>query len=83
MFIHEAVKEAIEKDLYIRRKRWPAWIMKPTNTSDCVMCVFENKMVRCWNPQANDLAADDWEVVDIKDPVISFDLIRDKRASTE
>jgi hypothetical protein len=57
--------------------------MKPTNTSDCVMCVFESKMVRCWNPQANDLAADDWEVADINDPVIALDLIRTKRASTE
>ena len=83
MFIHEAVKEAMEKDRCIRRKRWPAWIMKPTNTSDCVMCVFENKVVRCWNPQANDLAADDWEVVDINDTTITYGLIMEKRVSTE
>jgi len=83
MFIHEAVNEAMEKDLYIRRKRWPTCIMKPTNTSDCVMGVFKNKMVRCWNPQANDLTADDWEVVDINDTTITYGLVMEKRESIE
>lgn len=61
MFIHEAVKEAMEKKTNISRKRWNGsdWglvLMEP------IGCYARNKEPRCWNPTPKDLIADDWEV---------------------
>lgn len=65
MFIHEAVKEAMEKGKLIYRRPYPFWKMEPTNTSDCIMTHAEDKApCRCWNPQADDLMADDWEITE-------------------
>ena len=71
MYIHEAVKKASESELYISRRSawWGAIIkIKPTNTSDC--CIVQMEMdgeeydpIRGWQPKAEDLMADDWEVV--------------------
>lgn len=63
MFIHEAVKEAIEKKSNIARKRWEGsgWglmLMEP------IGCYDNAKKPVCWNPTPEDLVADDWEVLE-------------------
>ena len=68
MFIHEAVKEAMEKKCYIKRNA--AWYSKevkflPTNTPECIIVYSEtNPPRRRWQPNAEDLIADDWELAD-------------------
>lgn len=68
MNIAEATKEALEKGLGITRASWrfnnEVICLIPTNTTLC--CVMygvclEAKSPR-WNPSADDLIADDWEV---------------------
>lgn len=74
MYIHEAVRMAMEKDALITRSsakaeestRYAA--IKPTNTYDaCVLVVIADgkpkEACRCWNPTADDLEADDWTVL--------------------
>lgn len=58
MFIHEAVREAMEKKANISRKRWNGFdwgliLMEP------IGCYARNKKPRCWNPTPEDLIADD------------------------
>lgn len=73
MYIHEAVKEAMENGKMIYRvstmqtngARHGA--IKPTNTYDeCILIVMEDgepkRSCRAWNPTADDLMADDWEI---------------------
>lgn len=65
MFIQEAVKKATEKGKLIYRTPYPFWKMEPTNSSDCVVIHADGKEPgRCWNPQADDLMANDWEVTE-------------------
>jgi len=71
MYIHEAVKQALEDKKYITRSNawWGRHIkIKPTNTPDCCMCFSidekEKSPTRGWQPQAEDLMANDWTVVD-------------------
>ena len=73
--ICEAVKVAMEKGGYIARPYDTGWndgaitIIAPTNTRDC--CWGAIKMPdgeirpahKRWNPTAEDLMAEDWEVV--------------------
>lgn len=77
MFIHEAVKEAMEKGKCIVRKEvwefdgknsYPIRI-KPSNTyGNCFLySEYEdgsNRRCQNWNPSADDLMAGDWIVVD-------------------
>lgn len=67
MNIQDAVKEAIRKDGYIRRKSIQSnTLIKPTNSYDCCILIVkgkENRQSRYWNPTANDLMDDDWEVI--------------------
>lgn len=71
MGIQEAVKHAVEKNGYIRRKdlnnmgMWSDTLIRPTNSYDCciILSKKENRQSRCWNPTADDLIADDWEVI--------------------
>lgn len=72
MNIQEAVKTAMEKDGCIRRKKINSGMIcsntmiKPTNSYDCCILVIkgkENRQSRFWNPTADDLVADDWEVI--------------------
>lgn len=78
MFIHEAVRKALEEKRAIKRKLWDvfeddstdnATVILPTNSYAC--CIIKRFFVRSWrkpgelwNPTADDLIADDWEVVD-------------------
>ena len=75
MNIQEAAKKALESNGTIYResvkggdiKRYGA--IKPTNTYDtCLLVILSEgqveKSCRCWNPTADDLIADDWEVTD-------------------
>ena len=64
MFIHEAVKEAMNRGKLIHRKSSPFWMMNPTNAPCSIMTHSESKeLPRCSVPEADDLMADDWEVV--------------------
>lgn len=73
MKIHEAVKKALEEDALIIRTsaREPESdiyaAIKPTNSYDtCRLVVMiggkPESACRCWNPTADDLMADDWNV---------------------
>lgn len=73
MFIHEAVELSLKNGKHMRRKEW---VMKngwqefrilPTNSPDrCIpsLLVYGNEVSRSrnWNPSADDLIADDWEL---------------------
>lgn len=77
MNIQEAVKKAMEENAVIYRgvallgpDDRNAFI-RPTNSYDtCLLIVrSEGKIVgrsRCWNPTADDLMADDWNVMQLK-----------------
>ena len=85
MFIHEAVKKAMESNKCIAREEvwkfegensYPIRI-KPSNTYGNCFLNSENKdgsTRRCqnWNPTADDLMAGDWIVVDQSHPFISL-----------
>lgn len=63
MFIHEAVRKAIDTTYTVRRKQRRDTGVKfilNNQTGICVKC----KEPRLWNPTPNDLMADDWEVVE-------------------
>lgn len=73
MDIKEAVKKALRTDGVIYRKsvrpegEATYGVIKPTNSYDsCMMIVVSRGMpqrsCRAWNPTADDLMADDWEV---------------------
>lgn len=76
MFIHEAVKEAMEKGCYITRKSidddnsFRLTRIKPTNSyGHCIVYTFEKdgkEISHCknWNASAEDLVASDWALID-------------------
>lgn len=74
MYIHEAVKKAMEEDKLMIRlsavrpdsERYA--VIKPTNSYDaCMLCIMgggiAGRSCRCWNPTADDLTADDWTTI--------------------
>lgn len=71
MYIHQAVKKAVEQNGIIMRTTESGagvcYGVKPTNSHDaCLLILGENKkekIVRWWNPKADDLMANDWEVI--------------------
>ncbi len=78
MLISEAVKEALEAGLYITRRgnviasgRGRVGVLKPIHCRDiCEEMSFDceskkQKYRGYWKPTADDLMADDWEVVSI------------------
>ena len=71
MHINEAVSKAIEIDGYITEgvKDMKSRIfIKPTNRLDCcIVCVTPEYSKKRWNPRANDLISDSWEVVTEED----------------
>ncbi len=70
MYINEAVEKAMREGRRMMRKNGPYKNfvrIRPTNTIDA--CLFETtcakkRSIRGWEPDADDLMADDWEVVD-------------------
>lgn len=87
MKIGKAVKEAIAKDGVIRRKSKVNGfltirsVIKPTSSHNtCLLILIDNGKIKrgsaWWNPTADDLMADDWEVLPISELMenpISFD----------
>lgn len=68
MKIDEAVRRAIKENATIKRKSTGEsnTRIKPTNTYDCciIFTVGSNqRQSRYWNPTADDLIADDWQVI--------------------
>lgn len=73
MYIHEAVKRAVEEDMLIARKEFIgengdayAAIKVSNSYEACRLIVMDNNRIsrtcRCWNPSQDDLTADDWVV---------------------
>lgn len=69
MNIIEATRKALECDGYITRWYFgDMWVsaIKPTNTHNCCIlfsAVRTNSPARCWNPTADDILCNEWEVV--------------------
>ncbi len=68
MRIHEAVEKALKEKSPITRTslRDFGFGIFPTDSSDCCYLISKDEKqqpARCWNPTANDLLADDWELV--------------------
>lgn len=66
MNIYQATKEAMAKGMSITRN---AIIITPTNGPECCLIEMANGRCeklpgRCWNPKADDLMADDWELTE-------------------
>ena len=69
MSIAEAIRNAMEKHCMIRRQSWSEFFgsIKPTNDYSCccVACSRSEKPPRkYWNPLADDLLAEDWELTE-------------------
>ena len=74
MFIHEAILDRSVDKPYITRKSWffptvepvsaPVMVL-PTDTPDCcvIMSINAKNPRRGWQPQAEDLIADDWVAI--------------------
>lgn len=67
MLINEAIAMARVEQKAIRRKKWEGlgMLLLPTNSNSLRIVIFsehEKKGTRFWNPSAEDLVADDWEV---------------------
>jgi hypothetical protein len=63
--ISEAVEKALKEDKGITRKSLQKYGFEihPTNSGECCYVVTKNQQPsRCWNPTADDLMADDWEL---------------------
>lgn len=73
MYIHEAIKARTVDKPYIVRRTWNEEYQRyeldgvkilPTNTPDTCMIFtkFSRNPCRGWQPQAEDLLADDWDI---------------------
>lgn len=68
MYLHEAVKRAGKTGKYIVRKstynEHCGYKLMPTNTGDnCIVVPVKGLPTRGWQPNADDLAADDWMLI--------------------
>ena len=67
MNIIEATKKAVDENKAIYRKSFPRIKFVPTNSKDAAFILFsddnDRSAGRMWNPFANDILADDWEIV--------------------
>lgn len=76
MFINEAVEQSMKNGTLIYRKKYndaintKAYILPSNSYETCMVLVFREgkyeRGSRCWNPTADDLMADDWEIFDPK-----------------
>ena len=76
MYIHEAIAKAVKEEKYIERKKFENETayrklkIKPTNSSaHCMAYTFDQNEIEVhhcknWNPSAEDLMANDWELSD-------------------
>lgn len=70
MNIIEATKKALEEGKWITRRGedFCGCKVKPTNTRDCFLLAVidepERPPAKHWNPDAADILADDYEVID-------------------
>ena len=82
MFIHDAAKKAMEKNCYMKREKvwWSDFIkLMPTNTDDCIVIHHQSKPpCRGWEPNAEDLTADDWVLVGAEDGIKSVEPLAEK-----
>ncbi len=64
MFIHEAVKRAMEVNGCMYRPHLPHWLCKPTHLRRDISIItkLHPEPRHRWQPTAEDLMADDWEV---------------------
>ena len=74
MYIHEAVKQAIEKKCYFANKAnkidgaYDVYFEPTENSADCVIVHYlrgggkKEYDVLLWNPDASDLMSDQWEL---------------------
>lgn len=65
MLIHEAIKLGQETGKRIRRKSWPSILsIEPTDSPYklCIAYAVNKAPRRGWQPTAQDLIADDWEI---------------------
>lgn len=76
MNIQEAARLAVETGALIARPTWKGHVhMWPTGGPDCRICYGKGKAPGPrWQPQAEDLMADDWEV--------TFDVLDQEQART-
>ncbi len=72
MYIHEAIQSCTEEKPYIKRKKWGdlfgttrATRIIPTSSPDGMIVDSRaaKGLCRGWQPTAEDLTADDWEIV--------------------
>lgn len=69
MYIHQAIRATTPEESCIHRTAWddilfPGRELCIDPTDECVCCVcytVDGRIGPCWNPQASDLLADDWE----------------------
>lgn len=68
MYIHEAVSLAMAKGKFIRRTTeeiWDSITAEPTNDPEGIILHSKDRPPGPrWQPRAEDLMADDWELVD-------------------
>lgn len=69
MNIQEATKLALSKNQCMVRTgdNWISGIkIEPTNSKDCCYLIYQVDNVKgaMWNPSADDLMSDDWEICD-------------------
>lgn len=64
MNIQQAAKKAVAADAFIARSWWMGHFqVKPTNQPECCIAYAKGQLPRPrWEPSAEDLLADDWEV---------------------
>ena len=71
MHIHKAIKRALRRGKCIYRSKSERRYVKykPTHSRDCIFIVYqhswepERPAQPRWNPTAEDLMADDWELI--------------------
>lgn len=66
MDIKEVIEKAVKEGKCITNIYYKQMGVKfyPTNTDDCIICIKEKSSRIRWQPKADDLINDTWEIVD-------------------